>query len=205
MEQLINFKTRVKLMTKKQIFYTGKGDDGTTTIYGQTERIPKYHPRPEAYGAIDEAQAVLGLLRAGITQPRLQEILIRVERDLYMMMGQLAVATHVKLPTRPIDQDDVDWLESATAEIGQPITMPKGFILPGDTISSAYANLARTVIRRAERRVAELYHLEGLSNAAILAYLNRLSSLLFVLSLVEDQQGGGKLPLCSKNVEPISV
>lgn len=187
-------------MADKQIFYTGKGDDGTTTIYGQAERIPKYHPRPEAYGAIDEAQAVLGLLRAGITQPRLREILIRVERDLYMMMGQLAVAAHVKLPTRPIDQGDVDWLESVTAEIGQSVAMPKEFILPGDTMSGAYANLARTVVRRAERRVAELYHLEGLSNTAILAYLNRLSSLLFVLTLFEDQQGGVKIPTLSKAI-----
>lgn len=187
-------------MTHKQIFYTGKGDDGTTTIYGQTDRISKDHPRPEAYGTIDEAQAVVGLLRAGTAQPRVKEILARVERDLYLMMGQLAVADHVKLPSRPVDQRDVDWLENATAEIGQMITMPKEFILPGDTLSGAYANLARTVIRRAERNVAKLKHAEGLINEAILPYLNRLSSLLFVLTLFEDQQAGVEQPTISKSV-----
>ena len=187
-------------MTNKPIFYTSKGDDGTTTIYGQTKRIPKYHPRPEAYGTIDEAQAVVGLLRAGATQPHIKETLARVERDLYLMMGQLAVADHIKLPARPVDQSDVDWLENATAEIGDMITMPNEFILPGDTLNGAYANLARTVVRRAERSVTKLHHEESLSNEAILPYLNRLSSLLFVLTLFEDQQGGVEKPTFSKSV-----
>ncbi|MCB0180518.1 MAG: cob(I)yrinic acid a,c-diamide adenosyltransferase [Anaerolineae bacterium] len=185
-------------MTNQPIFYTGKGDDGTTTIYGKPERIPKYHPRPEAYGTIDESQAVIGLLRAGTRQPRVKEILTRVERDLYLMMGQLAVADHVKLPAKPIDHSDVDWVEKVTAEIGQIITMPTEFILPGDTSTGAYANLARTVIRRAERNVAKLYDEEGVSNNAIIPYLNRLSSLLFVLTLFEDQQGGIEQPTISK-------
>ncbi len=187
-------------MTNKPIFYTGKGDDGTTTIYGQPDRIPKNHLRPEAYGTIDEAQALVGLLRACTTQARSKEILARVERDLYLMMGQLAVAEHVKLPGRPLDPSDVAWLEEATAEIGQTVTMPNEFILPGDTLSGAYANLARTVIRRAERSVAALRQADGLSNEAILPYLNRLSSLLFVLTLAEDQQGGVERPTISKAV-----
>lgn len=185
-------------MTNQPIFYTGKGDDGTTTIYGQPERIPKYHPRPEAYGTIDEAQALLGLLRAGTRQPRVKEVLTQVERDLYLMMGQLAVAEHVKLPARPIDQSDVEWVENVTTELGQAVTMPTEFILPGDTMTGAYANLARTVIRRAERYVAKLYDEERLSNKAILPYLNRLSSLLFVLTLFEDQLGGIEQPTISK-------
>ncbi|MCB0165283.1 MAG: cob(I)yrinic acid a,c-diamide adenosyltransferase [Anaerolineae bacterium] len=180
------------------MFYTGKGDDGTTTIYGQPERIPKYHPRPEAYGTIDEAQAFIGLLRAGAKHPQVKDILTRVERDLYLMMGQLAVAEHVKLPAKPLDHSDVDWVETVTADIGQMTTMPKEFILPGDTVNGAYANLARTVVRRAERQVAKLYDEEQLSNKAILPYLNRLSSLLFVLTLFEDQQGGIERPTISK-------
>ncbi|HMQ54953.1 MAG TPA: cob(I)yrinic acid a,c-diamide adenosyltransferase [Anaerolineae bacterium] len=187
-------------MTHKQIFYTGKGDDGTTTIYGQTERIPKDHPRPEAYGTLDEAQAVVGLLRAGTAQPQVKEVLARIERDLYLIMGQLAVADHVPLPASPIGQSDVDWLERTTAEIGQMSTMPKAFILPGDTLSGAYANLARTVIRRAERNVTKLKQAEGLKNEAILPYLNRLSSLLFVLTLFEDQQAGVAQPTISKSL-----
>ena len=98
-------------MSQNQIFYTRSGDDGMTGIYGQTERVPKYHLRPEAYGTIDEAQAVLGVLRASTRLDRVNEALVRVERDLYLIMGQLAVADHVKLPARAIDDADVGWLE----------------------------------------------------------------------------------------------
>jgi cob(I)alamin adenosyltransferase len=188
-------------MTKNQVFFTRAGDEGTTTIYGQTERVPKYALRPEAYGTIDEAQAVLGLLRAGDCQPRTKELLIRAARDLYLMMGQLAVADHVKLPARPIDQSDVDWLEAATEEVGQTTGAFTDFVLPGDTVAGAQAHLARAVIRRAERAVARLHHEGELSNPAILRYLNRLSSLLFVLALYEDHHGGAGAPTYAKMVK----
>lgn len=187
-------------MSKKQIFYTRAGDEGTTTIYGQTERVPKYHLRPEAYGAIDEAQAMLGVLRAGNCQPRTKELLVRVERDLYLIMTQLAVADHVKLPTRPIDQSDVDWLEKATQEIGQTTGAFTDFVLPGDTLAGAQVHQARTIVRRAERAVVKLSHEAGLSNPVILRYLNRLSSLLFVLALYEDHHGGVTSPTYAKDV-----
>jgi cob(I)alamin adenosyltransferase len=188
-------------MPKTPVFYTRAGDDGTTAIYGQKERIPKHHLRPEAYGAIDEAQAMLGLLRAGVCQSRTREIIIRVERDLYLIMGQMAVADTVKLPARPIDQTDVDWLEAATSEIGEATGGFTDFVLPGDTVSGAQAHVARTIIRRAERHVSRLHHAGDLNNIAILRYLNRLSSLLFVLALFEDQLGGVKLPTHAKNVK----
>ena len=185
----------------KQIFYTRKGDDGTTTIYGQTERIPKYHVRPEAYGIIDEAQAVLGLLRASNCQARTKELLVRVERDLYLMMGELAVADHIKLPARPLSEEDVTWLEKATAEIGESTGTFQDFVLPGDTLTGAQAHLTRTVVRRAERAVARLYHEEGLKNVQNLHYLNRLSSLLFVIALYEDKHGGVENPTYAKYVQ----
>lgn len=188
-------------MAKNQIFYTRSGDDGSTSIYGQTERLPKYDLRPEAYGSIDEAQAVLGVLRAGNSQPRSKALLIRVERDLYLIMGQLAVADHVKLPARPVDQRDIDWLENVTEEIGQTGGAFSDFVLPGDTFSGAQAHLARTVIRRAERAVARLHHEGQLSNIFILRYLNRLSSLLFVLALYEDRQAGVTNPTYAKQVK----
>lgn len=188
-------------MAKNPVFYTRAGDDGSTSIYGQKDRVPKYHPRPEAYGAIDEAQAMLGLLRAGNCHPRVREIVIRVERDLYLMMGQLATADNVKPAARPIDQTDVDWLEAATAELGQATGGFTDFILPGDTMNGAQAHLARTVIRRAERYVSRLHHAGDLENLAILRYLNRLSSLLFVLALFEDQQGGVESPTYAKTVQ----
>jgi len=185
-------------MAEKPTFFTRSGDDGTTGIYGQTERVPKYHLRPEAYGTIDEAQALLGVLRASTHAPRTAELLIRVERDLYRMMGELAVADDVSLPTPPIGAEDVAWLENATTEIGEATGGFRNFVLPGDTLTGAQAHLARTVIRRAERRVARLYHAGELSNPVILQYLNRLSSLLFVLALYEDRQGGVESPTYAK-------
>jgi len=188
-------------MPKKPIFYTRSGDDGATAIYGQTERIPKYHPRPAAYGAIDEAQAVLGLIRAGNSQTRTQKIIVRMERDLYLMMGELAVADDVTLPARPIDQTDVDWLENTAAALGETTGGFTDFVLPGDTLPGAYLHLARTVVRRAERSVAFL-HTEGLlKNKFILQYLNRLSSVLYVLSLYEDRRAGIETPTYAKNVK----
>ncbi|HEY84939.1 MAG TPA: cob(I)yrinic acid a,c-diamide adenosyltransferase [Chloroflexi bacterium] len=187
-------------MSKKPVFYTRAGDDGSTSIYGQKERISKFHPRPEAYGTIDEAQAVLAVLRAGNCQPRSKELVIRVERDLYLMMGQLAVADNAQLPARVIDQSDVEWLEKAAAEIGEAAGGFSGFVLPGDTLSGAQAHLARTVIRRAERAVARLQHQGDLKNTYILKYLNRLSSLLFVLALFEDKMGGVEKPTYAKDV-----
>jgi len=185
----------------KPIFYTRTGDDGTTAIYGQTGRIPKHHPKPMAYGTIDEAQAVLGIIRAGESQPRTKEILVRVERDLYLMMGQLAVAENVSLPARPIDQRDIDWLEAIAAELGEQTGGFTDFVLPGDTLPEAYLHLARTVVRRAERAVALLQTEGMLGNPFILQYLNRLSSVLYVLSLYENQQAGVESPTVAKYVE----
>ena len=185
----------------KPTFFTRTGDDGTTAIYGQKERLPKNHPRPDAYGTIDEAQAALGVLRAANSQPRTKEILVRAERDLYLMMSELAVADGVDLGIHKIDQSDVNWLETVTAEIGERTGAFTDFVLPGDTLSGAYAHLARTVVRRAERKVAALFHADDLKNPFILRYLNRLSSLLFVLALYEDKMHGVENPTYTKTVK----
>ncbi len=187
-------------MSPPPVFYTRAGDDGFTAIYGQKERIPKFYPRPEAYGTIDEAQAALAVLRAGKCQPRSKDLIIHIERDLYLMMGQLAVADEVKLPARAIDQSDVEWLEKAAETLGEEVGGFSGFVLPGDTPSGAQAHLARTVIRRAERAVAKLQQQGDLKNSYILQYLNRLSSLLFVLALFEDKMGGVEKPTYAKDV-----
>jgi len=179
---------------KPTFFYTRKGDTGTTMIYGQSERLPKDHVRITAYGTIDEAQAFLGVARASSVQPRTQEIIIQIEHDLYVMMSELAVADSVKLSMPAIDESNIDWLESVCHEIGEFIGKLAGFVLPGDTLTGAYLHVARTVTRRAERLVTRLYLDEVLKNKYNLVYLNRLSSLLFVLALYEDRHGGVESP-----------
>ena len=98
--------------------YTRAGDQGYTGLLGK-ERVPKYDLRPDAYGQVDEAQAVLGLCRAGPLSQRGRDLLIPIERDLYHMMAELATAPGVELPLPPVTQERVEWLESVTDELGQ--------------------------------------------------------------------------------------
>jgi cob(I)alamin adenosyltransferase len=170
-------------------FYTGRGDDGYTGLLGP-ERVPKYDVRPEAYGSVDEAQAVLGLARAGDCADRTARILIAVQRDLYPLMAELAASAESRF-TGSIRQSHVARLEAWMADLEAEIEMPREFVVPGDSQVGALLHLSRTVVRRAERQVARLVHQGHLSNELVLCYLNRLSSLLFVLACSEDQATTG--------------
>ena len=177
--------------------YTRTGDEGYTGLLGK-ERVPKYDLRPEAYGQVDEAQALLGVCRAGPLSQRGRDSLIPIERDLYHMMAELATAPGVQLSLPSIAAQRVEWLEGVTDELGQ-ITGPfTEFILPGDSQAGALVHLARTVVRRAERAVARLLHEGGLENAEVLRYLNRLSSFLFALARFEDMEAGVDRPTFAK-------
>ncbi len=174
---------------KLQKFYTRRGDDGTTGVLGEG-RLPKYHPVIEAVGAIDEATAALGLARASALGAGSVDILKQIQRDLYNLMSEV-VATPDNAPRfRKINSERIAWLEAQTDRLSQGVTLPADFILPGDSASGAACALARTVVRRAERWVTRLAAEYGLENQALLGYLNRLSSLLFVLELWENQAAG---------------
>jgi cob(I)alamin adenosyltransferase len=177
--------------------YTRSGDQGYTSLLGK-ERVAKYDLRPEAYGQVDEAQAVLGMCRAGPLSQRGRELLIPIERDLYHMMAELATAFGVKLPLPLISAERVEWLEWVTDELGQATGPFSDFVLPGDSQSSALVHLARTVVRRAERAVARLMHEGEMENPEVLRYLNRLSSFLFVLARYEDKEAGVARPTLAR-------
>ena len=174
-------------MTGSQ-FYTRGGDDGTTGLLGP-ERVPKYDLRPEAYGTVDEAQAALGLARAAGCTSRTSDILVEIQRNLHPMMAELASAgsTH-RAFAGSITEAHVGQLESHIGEYEDMVEMPKEFVVPGDSPPGAALHLGRTVVRRAERQAVRLAHDGLLENAQLLRYLNRLSSLLFVLALFEDQR-----------------
>ena len=173
-------------------FYTGRGDDGYTGLLGK-ERVPKYDPRPEAYGTVDEVQAVLGLVRAGGCTPRCGEILLAIQRDLYALMAELAAAGDAGSPfSGSITAAHVDQLETWIAEMEAQVEMPKEFVVPGDSRPGAALHVARTVTRRAERGAVHLYHQQLLGNELVVRYLNRLSSLLFVLAILEDRIATGQ-------------
>jgi cob(I)alamin adenosyltransferase len=170
-------------------FFTGKGDDGTTSLLGD-ERVVKSDIRPMAYGAIDEASAALGMARALAASEETIKITLRAQRDLYRIMAEVAATAENVERFRSIESDHVDWLEGMIRAVGERVPMPKGFILGGDSTAGAAYHQARTIVRRAERRVVALDQVLPLNNRHLLRYLNRLSSLCFVLSLWEDLQAG---------------
>ena len=181
-------------MTK---FYTQTGDDGYTGLLGEG-RLPKNAPRMEAIGDLDEATAALGMARAACKLPLTAEILMAIQRDLYQLMSEVAATPENAARFRKITPERVTWLEEWTDSISGQVSLPKDFILPGDTLPGASLALARTIVRRAERRVAGLLHQAEIENPQLLRYLNRLSSLCFVLELQENQAAGKSLPTLAK-------
>ena len=169
-------------------FYTRKGDQGYTDLLGG--RVAKYDPRPESFGTIDEATAQIGYARSVATSERTRTILIDVQRDLYLMMAELAFAPDMQQSRYHITQEHLNRIETETDRLADDLDLPPHFILPGDTVSGAALDVARTVVRRAERLVVKLFHDEELTNELVPAYLNRLSSLLFILGRFEDAEAG---------------
>ncbi len=175
-------------------FYTAKGDDGTTGLLGEG-RVPKTHIRMEAVGSLDEASAALGLARAQCSAPQIAPILLEAQRDLYKLMAEVAATPENAKRFHFIDESRVNWLENRTDELSAIVEMPKEFILPGDTLGGAALSMARAIVRRAERAVVYLFDEEEVINADLQRYLNRLSSLCFVLELLENQNAGKKTTL----------
>ena len=169
-------------------FYTGKGDQGYTDLLGG--RVAKHDPRPDAFGTIDEATAQIGYARAIAGSERTKTILIDVQRDLYLMMAELAFASEMKQDRYHITAVHLERIEKETDQLSTDVPLPPHFILPGDTLTGAALDVARTVVRRAERLVVRLYHEEQFDNEIVPAYLNRLSSLLFILGRFEDREAG---------------
>jgi cob(I)alamin adenosyltransferase len=162
-------------------FYTTEGDSGTTGLLGKN-RVSKNHPRIRAVGTVDEASAALGLARAH-SDDELNQLVKSVQKDLYQIMTLLVLEEPDPDKFPDITSDQISWLEDKTDYYGSMINQPSGFIVPGDTIQSGAFGLARTIIRRAERTVVELIDQDLLISDNVLPYINRLSSLCFVLEL----------------------
>ena len=175
-------------------FDTATGDDGTTGLLGEG-RVPKYHVRMEAIGALDEASAALGLARAQCNAHQTAPILLEAQRDLYKLMAEVAATPENAQQFHFINEARVGWLEEQTDELSKVVQMPKEFILPGDTLGGAALSLARAIVRRAERCVVSLFDEDKVANPDLQRYLNRLSSLCFVLELLENQTAGKKTTL----------
>jgi cob(I)alamin adenosyltransferase len=159
--------------------YTRLGDGGETHL-GDMSRVPKTHPRIEAYGTVDELNAQLGVaLAAGGLPERYAEWLQRIQNDLFDVGADISVPEGGERERLRVVPEQTAWLEAACDEVNEHLPKLKSFVLPGGTLAAAQLHVCRTVCRRAERRVLACG--EEL-NAECVRYLNRLSDLLFILS-----------------------
>jgi cob(I)alamin adenosyltransferase len=171
--------------------YTRKGDDGTTGLwYGG--RVPKFSGRPDAYGSIDEAASALGLARAAAERgSELYEDILRLQGELFIAGAELATAPQasgrLEAGISRVTDDMVERLESDIDRYMGRIDLPPKFVIPGGTELSARLDVARAVVRRAERRVAQLQHEGELTGDTVLTYLNRLSDALFAMARFADE------------------
>ena len=164
--------------------YTRTGDKGTTGL-GDGSRVEKDNLRVEAFGTVDELNSTVGLVLAATLPTKIQSILNRVQHELFDLGGELCVPGTTLIPDRYIDG-----LEADLDMLNENLPPLKDFILPGGSDSAARCHLARTVCRRAERRVVALAHDEDV-NPATIRYLNRLSDFLFVAARVIARADGG--------------
>ena len=164
------------------MLYTGHGDAGYTHVIGG-DSLPKSDARLEALGALDEAQAHLGLARALLTGTQWHSSIMRVQADLRLLMGDIATVTS---RTAYLTNDHLQALESDLQAWDALTGGFTGFTAPGNTVSGAHLHLARTVIRRAERKIVALFQGGNSVNSLTLTYLNRLSSWVYALCLLVD-------------------
>ena len=171
--------------------YTKFGDAGETSLlYGG--RVSKNGLNTEAYGITDEAVSVKGLARAMTNDPKVNDLLRDLQRELFTIAPELATDPSkyelFQQHFKPVTQEMVQSLEDAIDSLEEEFQMPTVFILPGGSQASAAIDLARCVILTAERRVVAMAEADVLTNGLIMSYLNRLGDLLFVLARYEDRE-----------------
>jgi cob(I)alamin adenosyltransferase len=176
---------------------TTRGDDGTTGLLFGGDRIPKDDPRTEAYGTIDEAVAALGLARANLGAKRrigtlppvlggLGDLILRIQRELFVVGAELATNPdawdRLEDGRTRVSATMVAEIEAILVEAEAAIALPTEFVVPGETVTSAALELARTILRRAERRSVGLQRAGLVPGEHLIPYLNRLADLLWVLA-----------------------
>jgi cob(I)alamin adenosyltransferase len=173
---------------------TKNGDDGTTALM-YNRRVPKTHPRIEACGAVDELNAALGVAHASAKHGFVHNNLLVIQKDLIVLMGELCVQPedlprYVKDGYSLVTPAMTATLDALVREIEEENVSSKNWATPGATLPGAALDLARTICRRAERRVCGLKETGELKNAEIVVYLNRLSDLLWLFARWVETKSG---------------
>lgn len=170
-------------------FNNREDDRETSLLFGQ--RVWKSSLRCEAYGTLDEAVSCLGIARNVATKDKTKEVILKVQKELFRVNAELATKCedYEKFASRftPVTDEMANQLAEVIDELKSEIELPKSFIIPGSNLGSAWLDLSRTIVRRAERRVIALKQNNKISNNAILHYLNRLADLLFILARYEEK------------------
>ena len=174
--------------------YTRTGDDGTTGL-GDGSRVPKTSPRVEAMGAVDELNSVIGLLMTASPAGSIQETLSAIQHALFDLGGEISLPGQKLVHNRQVTD-----IENTLDRLNNPLSPLKDFILPGGTQSAALCHQARSVCRRAERRLLALAEQQSVSNASI-EYLNRLSDMLFVMARHLNKSAGVADVLWQKSLD----
>jgi cob(I)alamin adenosyltransferase len=176
-------------MAKKRItkVYTRTGDEGLTSLIGG-KRVSKDSLRVNAYGDIDELNAVLGIARSQAKDNEIKTIISACQNDLFIIGADLASPMDIVAPR--IKANNISQLERTIDKFLKELDPLKEFILPTGTGGGHYLHLARTVARRAERSIVKLKRQEKKINENVLKYLNRLSDLLFVMARIENKRAG---------------
>lgn len=160
--------------------YTQTGDQGNTALLGGS-RVSKSNIQIEAYGTVDELNAHLGNIRSSLQQEDFQQVIIKIQRELFQIGAELAKDSKSTKTLALIDADNIIYIENQIDTMEAKLPKLKHFILPGSHPIESAVQIARTVCRRAERRVVALYEIQPV-NPLIIQYLNRLSDYLFVLA-----------------------
>ncbi|MBN1828119.1 MAG: cob(I)yrinic acid a,c-diamide adenosyltransferase [Deltaproteobacteria bacterium] len=166
--------------------FSKRGDQGETSLLGG-QRVPKYDLRPETYGTLDEASSALGVARALSTDQKMKELILEIQKDLLTLGAEIATLPEERERSSfTITDGHVERLEIRIDELQKFFEIKPEFVYPGETVLSAQIDVARTVIRRAERWAARLREEKLISNDNVNRYLNRLADLLFTLARYEE-------------------
>ncbi len=175
--------------------YTKTGDDGTTAL-GDMSRTSKNDPRLEAFATVDEANSYLGVVLLHVTTPNIKDLLVKIQNNMFDVGADLCtpVVDNPKIKPLRVTQKQIDYLEEQIDIYNSELEPLNSFVLPSGSSASSHLHVARTIVRRAERRTWHAIHSFGEGvNLLTAKYLNRLSDLLFVLARYENKESGDQL------------
>jgi len=166
---------------------TKRGDDGFTGTLSD-KRVPKHHIITEAVGAVDEANSLLGLARASVSQKKIKRIILQIQKHFFTIGAELSLSgSNGRRIRKNIGIGDLRWAERLVDEMEDALSLPPGFVAFGQEITSSQLDVARTGIRRVERIVVKMQSEGYIENPFVVKYLNRISDLLFLLAAYEEK------------------